>query len=242
MMKINSKPVQRAITLTVLIALIAGSVVPSFGHVQRRRARRTVTRTVIRASTPVIRRFTIPADTTMRVRMNEKISSGAVRVNDRFTTTVVDPVYVSGVEVVPAGSIVNGRVTSVEKAGRKSKAGAMGVGFVSIQTPHGATYPINGSLINVSGSTEEYDDEGQVTGRSATRRNAVFIGGGAATGAVIGAIAGGGKGAGVGAGVGAGLGIAGALLSRGKEAVVEPGTEFGVILNRGVTLPASNVR
>jgi hypothetical protein len=59
---------------------------------------------------------------------------------------------------------------------------------------------------------------------------------------LIGAISGGGRGAGVGAGVGAGLGVAGALFSKGEEAVVKRDTEFGVILNRGVSLPASNVR
>jgi len=172
--------------------------------------------------------------------MNEKISSGSARVGDRFTTTVTEPVYASGgVEVIPAGSTVSGRVSSVQRAGRKSKGGTMGVQFTSIKLPNGATYPINGSLTSTSGETSVYDNEGQVTGRSSTKRNAVFIGGGAATGALIGAIAGGGKGAGIGAGVGAGLGVAGALFSKGKEAEVEPGTEFGVILNQSVTMPAS---
>ena len=74
------------------------------------------------------------------------------------------------------------------------------------------------------------------------KRNVVFIGGGAATGALIGAIAGGGKGAGIGAGIGAGLGVAGAYFSKGHEAVVKSGTEFGVVLNQTLSLPAANVR
>ena len=86
------------------------------------------------------------------------------------------------------------------------------------------------------------DNEGEVSGSSATKRNVVFIGGGAATGALIGAIAGGGKGAGIGAGIGAGLGVAGALFSKGHEAVVKSGTEFGVVLNQTLSLPAANVR
>lgn len=209
---------------------------------QRRRAPR------VRRSAPVTERvvqpryYTVSADTVVRVRMNEKISSGSAKVGDRFTTTVVDPVYAGGVEVVPAGSIIHGRVTMVDRASRRSKAGSMGVKFVSIEMPNGATHSINGALTSLEADDVNVDNESEVEGRSATKRNAVFIGGGAATGALIGAIAGGGKGAGIGAGLGAGLGIAGSLYAKGKEAEVEPGTEFGVILNRAVTLPASNVR
>ncbi len=50
--------------------------------------------------------------------MNEEISSENARVGDRFTTTVVDPVYARGLEVIPAGSVVTGRVTSVNRASR----------------------------------------------------------------------------------------------------------------------------
>jgi hypothetical protein len=178
----------------------------------------------------------------IRVRMNEQISSETARVGDRFTTTVVDPVYVGGVEVIPAGSTIGGRVTSVTRAQRKSKAGMLGVSFISLQLPTGLSRAINGSLSDISEETVSYDNEGQVTGRSSRNRNIVFIGGGATAGALIGAIAGGGKGAGIGLGVGAAAGIAGSYFSKGKEAVVKPGTEFGVVLNQSLSLPAANVR
>jgi len=174
--------------------------------------------------------------------MNERLSSETARVGDRFTTTVVDPVYAGGVEVIPAGSTITGRVTEVKRAARKSKAGILGVSFISLQLPTGLARAINGSLADLSDETVSYDNEGQVTGRSSRNRNIVFIGGGAATGALIGAIAGGGKGAGIGLGVGAAAGIAGSYFSKGKEAVVMPGTEFGVILNQSLSLPAANVR
>ena len=133
-------------------------------------------------------------------------------------------------------------MTSVDRASRKSKAGTMGVRFVSVQTPNGSNYPINGSLTSLTNDDVNSDNEGGVSGRSAMKRNVVFIGGGAATGALIGAIAGGGKGAGIGAAIGAGLGVGGSIFSKGKEAEVEPGTEFGVILNQSVSMFAANVR
>jgi hypothetical protein len=231
----------RALGFLILIALMAGSVLPAFG--QRRRVRRSprlgrYTRPV--EAQPTYR--TVSANTVLRVRINEEISSENARVGDRFTTTTVDPVYAGGVEVIPAGSIVTGRVASVLRASRKSKAGTLGVSFVSVQLPSGMTRSINGSLTDVASESVSSDNEGQVSGRSSMKRNVVFIGGGAAAGALIGAIAGGGKGAGIGGILGGGAGAAGAYFSKGKEAVVKRGTEFGVVLNQSVALPVANVR
>jgi hypothetical protein len=243
--KPNDRPVQRTFSLFILIALIALGVVPAFSQTSstRRRAPRLGSKHARAVRQPVGPTYrTINAGHKIRVRMNEHISSETARVGDRFTTTVVDPVYVGGVEVIPAGSIIGGRVTSVTRAQRRSKAGVLGVSFISMQLPTGFSRAINGSLTDMSTETVSYDNEGQVSGRSSRNRNIVFIGGGTATGALIGAIAGGGKGAGIGAGVGAAAGVAGAYFSKGKEAVVRPGTEFGVILNQSLSLPAANVR
>ena len=233
----TSNLAKRILNIFVLLALVAGSVLPVVA--QSRRSRRS---RVTRRALPAVKYYTVNSNEVIRVRMNQTITSASARVGDTFTTTVVDPVYGSGVEIIPAGSIIVGRVTQVTRAARKSKAGTLGVQFISLRLPNGMTRALNGSLTSVSGDTETYDNEGGVTGGSAMKRNVVFIGGGAAAGALIGAIAGGGKGAGIGAGVGAGLGVAGAYFSKGKEAVVKPGTEFGVILNQSLSLPAANVR
>ncbi|MFN2453653.1 MAG: hypothetical protein ABR577_05485 [Pyrinomonadaceae bacterium] len=240
----NQKSTQRALSLVALIVLSIGTVLPV--SAQTRRTSRRPPR-LRRYSRPVVapvqpNYYTVGAGQTVRVRLNEQISSETARIGGRFTTTVVDPVYVNGVEVIPAGSIIGGRVTEVERAGRQSKAGSVGVSFVSLQLPNNSTRAINGALTDLSSDKVNSDREGQVSGRSSAKRNVVFIGGGAATGATIGAIAGGGKGAGIGAGVGAGIGAAGAIFSKGEEAKVQSGTEFGVVLNQAVSLPAWNAR
>lgn len=242
MTKNNNRLAQRALSFLVLMALMAGSVIPAFSQTRRARRRPRLGKYTRPVTPPAPAYYTVSANTIIRVRMEDTITSGTARIGDRFRTTVVDPVYAGGIEVIPAGSTITGHVTSVLHAQRKSKAGALGVAFISVQLPNGTSRAINGSLTDVTGQNSNYDSEGQVTGRSATKRNVVFIGGGAATGALIGAIAGGGKGAGIGAIVGGGLGAAGAVFSKGKEAEVRPGTEFGVILNQSLSLPAANVR
>ena len=231
-------------SILILIALLASTVVPALAQTRRRPAlrRRAPVRRVVKPVEPAIVYYNVNAGQIIRVRMNQTITSETARVGDQFTTTVVDPVYSSGVEIIPAGSETVGRVTSVNRASRKSKAGTIGVHFVSLRLPTGIARAINGELTDVTANDVTADNEGEVSGRSAMKRNVVFIGGGAATGALIGAIAGGGKGAGVGALIGGGLGAAGAVFSKGHEAVVNSGTEFGVVLNQTLSLPAANVR
>jgi hypothetical protein len=228
----------------ILLVLITSSVIPAFAQRRRRPVlrRRDPARKVVQEVAPATVYYNVNSGQIIRVRMNQNITSETARVGDQFTTTVVVPVYASGIEVIPAGSEITGRITTVDRASRKSKAGTLGVHFVSLRLPTGIARAINGDLTDVTADNVNADNEGEVSGRSATKRNVVFIGGGAATGALIGAIAGGGKGAGIGAGLGAGLGVAGALFSKGHEAVVKSGTEFGVILNQTLSLPAANVR
>ena len=241
---ITNRVSKNLISLFILVILIASTVVPAMAQTKRRPRLRRQTRAAVRKTTPApqIVYYNVNAGQVMRVRMNQTITSETARVGDQFTTTVVVPVYAGGIEVIPAGSEIVGRVVTVNRASRKSKAGSIGVHFVSLRLPTGITRAINGDLTDVRANDVTADNEGEVSGRSAVKRNVVFIGGGAATGALIGAIAGGGKGAGIGALVGGGLGAAGAVFSKGHEAVVQSGTEFGVVLNQILSLPAANVR
>jgi hypothetical protein len=234
---------RRATNLLVLFALILGTVVPSFAATQRRRTRTrrraTVTR---RATTPPVRYYTVAADQVIRVRIDTALSSRSARIGDRFSASVTEPVYGdSGVTVVPTGSKVWGRVTSVRRAGRRTP-GNVAVSFYQIELPNRVTHAINGSLSSLQADDVNSDNEGTVTGRKNTKRDAVFIGGGAVTGALIGAIAGGGKGAAIGAILGGGLGTGARVYENEQEAEVKSGTAFGVILNRAVSLPEYGAR
>ena len=220
----------RTAWLVVLLAFIAAAVVPAFGDPQKRRRSRR--------KTPAVKYYTVPANQVIRVRLNESLNSKNARVGDRFSANVTEPVYGSGsnIEVIRVGSKIWGRVTNVKRAGRRSP-GQITVSFNSVQLPNARSYPLNGSLASLQTDDVNADNEGTVEGRSNRKRNAVFIGGGAATGAIIGAIAGGGKGAAIGAILGGGLGTGARVYEREKEADIKSGTEFGVILNQSIRLP-----
>ena len=170
-------------------------------------------------------KYTVTANTVMRLRLNDSLTSKKAKVGDQFRSTVVDPVYAKGFQVIPAGSVVIGHITHVVRASRKSNAGSLNVAFSAVQLPNERTYALNGSLAQ----SESADNEGEVKGKSSKKRNAAFIAGGAVVGGLINGAAG--------LGIGAGVGVGAALLGKGKEAEVKTGTEFNMILNRSLLLP-----
>ena len=185
-----------------------------------------------------VKYYTVSANQVMRVRLNDELDSEKARVGDTFTSTLVDPVYSkTGLLLAPQGSIVGGRVTSVQRAQKKGKPAELNVQFTSLELPNGYRKALNGSLTDLESSTGTSDNEGTVTAHKTSKRKAKFIGGGAAGGAVIGAIAGGGKGLAIGAGVGALTGAITGRVKKGHEVKVKSGTEFGVILNAPVSFP-----
>lgn len=227
---IKTKLILRASLAVALLILPAAHLSVAAVTQRRRSAARTR-----RAAAPV---YTVAAGKTLRVRLNGELDSEKARVGDTFTGTIVDPVYSSGgVMVVPQASTVTGRVARVTRAGKDGEPATLDVQFVALELPNSTRRAISGSLTDLSESGGESDNEGMVSAKRTKDRNVKFIGGGAAGGAVLGGIAGGGKGALIGGIVGAGAGLLGSKLKKGGEVKVKSGTEFGVVLNRSVSLP-----
>jgi hypothetical protein len=185
---------------------------------------------------PVFATYTLPQNQYFRLRMNRTLNSGTSRVGDRFQATVVTPVYASGVEVVPAGSIVEGRVISVSPARTRGREGQLAVQFDSVVVPDGTSHQLDGSLTELQDTRAgKVDAENEVSGNSSDKRNVAYVGGGTVGGAVLGGAIGGGKGAGIGAIIGAGAGVAGVMLTKGNEAELRSGTEIGMVTVRPIT-------
>jgi hypothetical protein len=192
---------------------------------------------------PVFATYTLEQNQYIRLRMNQTISSDKSRTGDRFKATVVTPVYASGVAVVPAGSIVEGRVTSVVPARTRGREGQISVAFDTLVLPDESRHPLDGVLTELQDDRRgEVDAENEVSGRSSETRSIGYIGGGTVGGAVLGGAIGGAKGAGIGAVLGAGAGVAGVMLTKGNEAELRSGTEIGMITARPMTFSVRSDR
>jgi hypothetical protein len=162
---------------------------------------------------------TIPAGTSVTVRIGSQISSGSAQVGNTFDGTLARNLVVNGKTIAAAGSPVRGKVTLAKSSGRLHAPGELSIRLTSIQ--------VSGHSVGVSSSPYH------VKGKGHMKSNATKIGGGAAAGAVIGALAGGGKGAAIGTLVGAGAGT-GVAAATGKEEAVIP-AEHAVTFTVGST-------
>lgn len=173
--------------------------------------------------------YTLPIGTKIRVRMDNEINSKVSGVNDTFTAVVSNPVIVRGVEIIPIGSIIEGRILEAKAASSGKVNGILDVKFETLRLPEEAGLEIDASLVKQN-----------LVENKSSAFTAISIFGGTAFGAVLGAITGKGKGALIGAGVGAGAGTATALLRKGKEARIKANEEFEIRLNKEVTVPSKD--
>ena len=223
--------------LIILLSLVAVGSTNTFTQTKKPMLRKkTTTRTVVRK--PAVPVYTITAGTRLHARINETVNSKTARVGERFTATVTDPVYSStGALVIPNGSTLTGRVDTVQPARKGGKPGAIDFSFISLRLPNGKTRVINGTLTDLTSDDAKSDAEGTARGDKMKHRKMIFYGGGTAGGAILGAAIGGGKGALIGGLLGAGGGFLGERYTKGDEAEVRNGTEFGVYLNQPISMP-----
>jgi hypothetical protein len=146
---------------------------------------------------------TIPGGTHIPVLTDQAVNSKDAKMGQTISGSVAKDVIVGGKVVIPKGSEVKMSVSSVQASGRLSTPAKLYLRLRAV-TVKGKTYTL---ATNSAGRTE----------KGKGKRDAGFIGGGAAGGAAIGALAGGGKGAAIGAAAGAGAGTAGAAATGKKD-------------------------
>ena len=152
-------------------------------------------------------RSAIPVGTEIDVRLQTELTSDTAQVEDRFEATTVADLYQGDRVLIPAGSLVRGIVTSVNRASRTDRKGSLTVSFNQV-TVRGRAYPMRGSVTDAIES-------------SGIKGEAARIGAGSAVGAVIGGIIGGVKGALLGVLIGGGGTM---VATEGKDVHVPAGT------------------
>ncbi len=227
----------KKIIITALAAITMLGATEAWAQRPTLHRRTTHRRVVPRKSVEPV--YSVATGTIFRTRMNQTISSRTARVGDTFTVTVTEPVYsTNGIVVIPVGSTLTGRVNTVRAADKGGKPGQIDASFTRLALPNGRSRYINGSLTDLQEGKSTSDNEGTVSGRPMKyNRKVVFIGGGTVGGMVLGGAIGGGKGALIGGLLGAAGGFAGDRLTKGPEAEVKSGTQFGVYLNQGISMP-----
>jgi len=147
----------------------------------------------------------VPAGTTLAIRINQHISVKHNHAGDRFSGEVADPVSVNGNVVIPKGAEVGGRIDEAHRRGHFKGASVLELRLTSIE--------LNGNRY----ALDTHDNVHTKKGKG--RRTGGFIGGMTGAGMIIGGIATGGVGVAIGGAAGAGAGtlIAGTTGNRDIE-------------------------
>ncbi|MDX2042125.1 MAG: hypothetical protein SF097_12795 [Acidobacteriota bacterium] len=222
-------PRKAAFAITLLSLVISATVPNSTQVFAQARLGRAPARDL--ESTPPLApgATSIPPGTVIILKIDDRLSSGSSRVSDRFRAHVDSPVLDgTGKTIIPVGAVVEGHVSSVSKAKWAHRSGIISIVFDNFRDPDGKPIPVKATLTSADADERKrLDEEGYVKGGNPTRRDIIFIGGGAGLGAGIGVLTGGAL---LGAGIGAAAGLTATMLMKGKDVVIEPGERFGMEL------------
>jgi len=173
----------------------------------------------------------VPAGTVLMVRLETTLATFSNRPGDPFRGSINQPVIVHGQTLIPAGTVVEGRVTKVSEPRRISGRPTIGILPEAVIFPNGQRYYLDATLTDTNIPGSDVNDEGQFKGSGHDRRDTLETGGGVAGGMLIGGLVGGPPGILVGGLIGAGSGT-GFWLAQHRSAILPAGTELTLELNR----------
>jgi hypothetical protein len=187
--------------------------------------------------------LTIPSGTKVPLALKQAISTRNAKEGDPVYCETTFPFVVDDRIVIPAGTYVQGKISRVQRPGRIKGRAELLMHFTSMIYPSGYTVMLPGSLDNIPGAdkTSMKGSEGTVRQDSDKGKDIGTVASTASTGAVIGGLSAGGKGAGIGAAAGGLTGLAIAMISRGSDVKLEPGTSIEMIIQREVMVDANRV-
>ena len=171
---------------------------------------------------PPPKKVTIPAGTTLAVRLVDSIDSETSQQGQTFHATLDSPLAVEGDTAIPSGYDVEGHIVTVQSAGKFAGQSMLVLQLDRISAG-GKYYSIQ---------TDQYTRKGSSRGKN----TATKVGAGAGIGAIIGAIAGGGKGAAIGAAAGGGLGGGVQAATKGQQIKLPSETVLNFTLQAPLTV------
>src|SRR5262245_17483993 len=171
---------------------------------------------------PEYREVTIAAGTALPLEMTSTISSASAEVEAPVSAKLRNAITVDGETAIPAGTVLRGNVTDVERSGRVSGRAHLSFAF---------------NEANIRGDREDLKTNPLTFEAEATKgEDATKVGAGAVGGAILGGILGGKKGAAKGAIAGGAAGTGVVLATKGKEVSVNEGTDVTATLAQPMTL------
>ena len=131
----------------------------------------------------------VPAGTALMVKLETTLATFSNKAGDPFQARLTQAVVLNGKTVIPAGTMVEGRVTKVDEPRRIAGKPTIGILPESLVLPTGERLFLDATLVDTNaGAGTDVNQEGEFKGSGHDRRDQVETGGGTAGGMLIGGL------------------------------------------------------
>ena len=165
--------------------------------------------------------FSVPQWTSLRIRMDDTLTSKYSMEGDPFSATVMD-------DGLYQGARVYGTIQTIDTSGRFRGHTTMILVFNRLMMPDGERAPISAEIVKLyhAPSGEFVDVEGAIESSGRGKSTFVHAAIGAGAGALLGGIFGGGRGAGIGSIIGGAGGLGTTAFTGPQEIKLDRGLEM----------------
>lgn len=181
----------------------------------------------------------VPSGTKIPIIMDTAIDTDTSQEGDEFSARTGEDLSIDGTTVVPAGSVIKGRIAQLNAPKRLDRSGSVAFKFDTVTTPDNRQIPIVANLVARGGvvhARRGMKDIAMETGIF-TLPTVAGLGIGLLAGGGDSSKIGRGGGAVIGASIGAAVGVIILLSKKGKKVDVRPGDELKIELAEDLRMP-----
>lgn len=188
----------------------------------------------------------VPTGTKIPIIMDTAVDSDTSQEGDEFSARTAEDLTIDGSTVVPAGSIIKGRIAQMNGPRALNRSGSVALKFDTITTPDNRQIPLVANIVARGGVVHARRgmkdvalDCGTVSLPTLAGLGIGVLAGGSSSSSSSSSSSGVGRagGAMIGAGIGLAVGVAVLLAKKGKKVEVRPGDELKIELAEELRMP-----